>query len=491
MSVAEPSGQLKEKTVAGISWTMFSQISRQGVQFVLDVILARLLTPDDYGLIGMVTVFTGFALIFTDLGFGSALVQKKDASERHYTSIFWLNTLTGLILTILFIVGSPLIANFYDEEILRPVTILISMTFVLGSLGLVQKALLRKALDFRRLAIAELGALLIAGSVGVGLALSGYGIWSLAWQVVVLTALTSLFLWVVSSWRPTFHYNRPAVRELLAFSGNLLGFESVNYWLRNGDYLLVGRFLGEVSLGLYTKSYQLMLVPLRLISTNISQVMFPAFSTIQDDHERIGNIYLKITRTIAMITFPISLGLWSVAPEFVEVVFGTKWLEMVPVLRYLSLVSMFQSIGTLNGNLYLSQGRTDLQFKVGIIIGIVGLLFIYFGLPYGIVGVAIAYSIFSFLAFFPSVSIAVGLIGLSIGAVIKNLYLLLIFALIMAFAVWFSDLFIPADLPTWVILGLKVAIGGVVYGTLLQIVKPVAYVEALELSRYSLKNRKK
>ncbi|MFK7803304.1 MAG: MOP flippase family protein [Anaerolineae bacterium] len=481
MEDANVPGQLRSKTMVGISWTMFSQISRQVTRLIIDIILARFLAPDAYGLIGMVTVFTGFALIFTDMGFGAALVQKKDATEKHYNSIFWLNSLTGLVLTILFIVGAPLIASFYDQELLVPVTILIAFNFFIGSLGLIHKTLLRKMMDFRKLAIVELSALFIAGCIGVAMALTGYGIWSLAWQSVIMTFLTTIFLWIVSTWRPRRIYDSGAVKELFAFSGNLLGFQAANYWLRNGDYLLIGRFLGEIALGIYTKSYMLMLVPLRLISSNISQVMFPAFSVIQDDHKRIANIYLKITRTIAMITFPLSLGLWSVADEFVAVVFGEQWLAMIPVLRYLCIVGMMQSIGTLNGNLYLSQGRTDLQFKVGMIIGVLGLIFIYFGLQFGIVGVAIAYTVFSIIVFFPSVGIAVNLIGLHVYDVVKNLFPLLIYASTMAAIVTGVGLILPTDLIVWVQLVIKVLVGGLSYVGLILIFKPQAYSDILEL----------
>ena len=475
------SDQLRGKTVAGVSWTMFSQISRYGTQFIIDIILARLLTPDDYGLIGMVTVFTGFALIFTDLGFGAALVQKKDATSKHYDSIFWLNGFAGITLTLLFIVGAPLIASFYDQALLAPVTMLISLNFLFGSLGLIQKTLLRKAMDFRKLAFAELTALLLAGCTGIGMALTGYGIWSLAWQSVILTFLTTIFLWFVSPWRPKRVYDGSAVKDLFAFSRNLLGFQMVNYWLRNGDYLLIGRFLGEVALGVYTKSYMLMLVPLRLISSNIGQVMFPAFSAIQDDHQRIATIYLKITRTIAMVTFPLSLGLLTVADEFVLAVFGDQWLAMIPVLRYLCIVGMLQSIGTLNGNLYLSQGRTDLQFKVGVTIGILGLIFISAGLQFGILGVAIAYTIFSIFAFVPSVGIAVNLVGLNIFDVIKNLYPLAIYASLMAGIVYGLGLLLPMGLNVWVQLFFKVILGVFSYAGLILIFKPLAYTDFKEL----------
>jgi PST family polysaccharide transporter len=286
-----PVDNLRQSTISGMGWSVAARLGRQGFQFAVGVILARLLTPDAFGLIGMVAVFVAFAGIFTDLGFGSALIQKQETRPAHYQSIFWLNIAVGLFLTLLFLVIAPLIARFYDEPLLTPLTMLISLNFLIGSFGVVHNSRLKKGLRFKRLAIVELIAIVVSGVIAIVLALLGFGVWALAIQSVLLTFSTVVLLWIVSDWRPALKFNKGAVRELVGFSSNLLGFSSLNYWIRNSDNLLVGRFLGTSALGIYSRAYSIMLLPLTMVSKTIGQVMFPAFSKIQDDKGRVGRIY--------------------------------------------------------------------------------------------------------------------------------------------------------------------------------------------------------
>jgi PST family polysaccharide transporter len=481
----------KQKTITGIGWSVFARLGRQGLQFVIEVILARLLLPQDFGLLGMLIVFIGFARIFTDLGLGSALIQKQDARPAHFFSIFWINVAVGFVLMLLFAGFSPLIARFYGEPVLVPLAIVISTNFLIGSISIVQSSLLRKRLDFRRLAFVELLATAGSGAAGILMALFGLGVWSLVVQSVLLTLFTGVLLWTVSDWRPMIRFEWGAVKEVLGFSTNLLGFTSVNYWLRNGDNLLVGKFLGTVALGLYAKSYSIMLLPLAMISNTIGYVMFPAFSAIQNDRKRIANVYLRITRTIALITFPMMAGLWTVSEHFVLVIFGPQWAGMIPVLNVFCLIGMLQSIGTLNGNLYLSQGRTDLQFKVGTVVGILGFGAIALGLRWGITGVARAYGLASVLLFYPSFSIAISLVDLAFSDLIRNLRAIAACTGVMVAAVWTLGLALPSLWPHWVLFVVQVSFGVITYLLLIRLFNVSAYreVRALLLEQWQLQRR--
>lgn len=481
--------KFREKTIAGILWSFVSQLGRYGLQFIIGVILARLLSPDDFGLIGMITVFVGFANIYTDLAFGSALIQKQDTNPDHYFSIFWINLGTGLALTLLFMASSPLIARFYSQPVLIPLTMLISTNFFIGSLKIIQSSLLMKQLEFGRLAFVELMALAISGSTGITMAILGFGVWSLAWQSVMFTGLTVILLWIVSDWRPAMRFKWIVVKELLGFSSNLLGFSSVNYWLRNADNLLVGRFLGTSALGIYSRSYGIMLLPLTMISRSIGQVMFPALSKIQDDVPRIQRLYLRMTAAIALITFPLMLGLLVVAEDFVLFLFGAQWVGMIPILQAFCIVGMVQSIGTLNGNIYLSQGRTNLQFRVGGMVGLLGVGAIVLGLRWGVNGVAYAYTLFSLLITYPTISIAVSLIDLPFIKVIKNLAGIFGCAAAMALLVWGIGFLLPTDWPHWAYLAVQVPLGMAVYGTLIHTFRLQAYREAREIIREQIQRR--
>lgn len=454
----------KEATISGIGWSVVSRLGRIGLQFVIGAILARLLSPADFGLIAMITVFSGFANIFMDLGFGSALIQKQDARPEHYDSVFWLNVAAGLLLMVLFMVSAPLLARLYSQPLLTPLTLVISTNFFIAAFSSVQIALLQKRLLFNWLAYAELGALVLSGGVAIGMALAGFGVWSLATQTILMSLLLVLFVWFSSEWRPAWRFDRRAVGELIGFSSNLLGFNSLNYWLRNGDNFLIGRFLGTDALGIYGRAYSVMLLPLQMVSRTVGQVMFPAFSSIQDDRPRVARIYLRMTRTIAFITFPAMIGLWVVTPHFVPVVFGNQWLAMIPILRILCLVGMLQSIGTLNGNLYLSQGRSDLQFRVGVVIGVAGLAAIGVGLRWGVEGVAVAYGLFSILAFYPSVRIAVSLVNLAFSDVVRGLIGILFYSLLMAAVLLLFDYWLAGLWGHLPLLLLQLLIGVLVYG---------------------------
>ncbi|NIM96332.1 MAG: MOP flippase family protein [Anaerolineales bacterium] len=481
--------QFRDKTISGIGWSGVLQLGRQGVQFVIGVILARLLSPDDFGLIGMILVFTGFALIYSDMGFGSALIQKQDTRPDSYFSIFWINVGTGLALMLLFMALSPLIARLYGQPILAPLTMLVSTNFFIGSFKIVQDSLLRKQLEFRRLAFVNLTALVISGIAGITMALLGLGVWSLAWQSIILTGLTVILLWIVSAWRPAMRFKWKTVKELLGFSSNLLGFSSVNYWIRNADKFLVGRFLGSSALGIYSRSYSIMLLPLTTISGTIGSVLFPALSKIQDDVPRIQRLYLRMIAVVALITFPMMLGLLVVAEDFVLFLFGAQWVGMIPILQAFCIVALVQSIGTLNGNIYLSQGRTGLQFRVGGTIGLLGVIAILIGLQWGLIGVAYAYTLFTLLVAYPSIRIAVSLIDLSFIQVIKNLAGIFGCAAAMALLLWGIESLLPSDWPHWAYLAAQIPLGVAVYGALIHFFHIQAYQELKEIIREQVQSR--
>jgi PST family polysaccharide transporter len=449
--------------------------------FVIGIILARLLSPREFGLVAMITVITSFASIFAELGFSAALVQKQDVRQEHLSSVFWLNLGAGLVLTLAFIIAAPLVAEFYQEPMLTPLTIFISTNFLISSLNIVQNTLLTKALDFRTLSIVELGAVAVAGIISIVMAFAGFGAWSLAAQSVLISVVTAVLLWRLSHWRPSLLFRWTAVKDLLGFSMSLFGTKVLNYWVRNIDYLLIGRVLGTDPLGVYNRSYDVMLFPLTGVSRVLSRVMFPSMSIIQEDKRRVANLYLRMTRVIALITFPMMLGLFVTVEPFVMAVFGPKWTGMIPVLRVLSLVGMTQSIGTLNGNLYLSQGKADLQLKVGLVLKTIAILGIVIGLHWGIVGVAIGYAIASFINSYPSFHFAGRLVDLTYWDLLRNLSGVFGCAVAMAALVGGAGLLLPSTWPDWALLAAQVLLGVVIYLSLIHLFKVKAYQEVRTL----------
>ena len=482
---------LRDRTVSGLSWNGAGQAVRQAFQLIVSIVLARLLTPEDFGLMGMIVVFTGFANLFCDLGLGAALIQKPDLKQAHLSSAFWLNVSAGIVLTAVVAGLSPLIAFFYGKPILRGLTIAISLNFAVGSFKVVHNAVLQKNMSFRRLAQIEIVAVCFAGGVAVCGALMGLGVWSLVVQSLAVTVASVGMTWWVSPWRPGMSFNLRAIRELLGFSSNLLGSNIVNYWLRNLDNVLIGKFIGSAPLGIYCRAYSLMLLPVSQTSRVVSRVMFPALSSIRHDVVRVKRVYLRSVRSIALVTFPMMMGLIVVAEPFVLFIYGEKWRDVVPVLKIFCLTGMGQSVGMTLGWIFTSQGRTDLMFKWVILAGLVtGSAFV-IGLRWGIMGVAVAYMLSGYIIlWYPSWTIPGRLINLGFGEMLKNLSGLFCCAFVMGGSVWALGLVLPLGWPPWAYLSVQCPFGLLVYIGLLQFFGIKAYMELCEFVKEEWKRRR-
>jgi PST family polysaccharide transporter len=481
---------LRRRVVAGVGWTATSQLTARLLQLGITVWLMRLIEPEQFGLYGMIAVLIGFATIFTDLGLAATLVQRRDLESADYTSVFWLNVAIGVGLTVLFVALAPLIASFYQRTELQPLTLGVAPIFTISSLGLVQTALLRKQLRFRELAMVEMGTSLAAGAVAITAASIGLGIWSLVCQALAQVAGMSTLAWVTSEWRPTTRFSWGRVRPLLRTSLHLTGFTSINYWIRHADDLLIGRLLGAVPLGVYSRAYNIMLVPVKFAGT-ASRVLFPTLSTIQTDLPRVASAYLRVTRAVALCTFPMMAGLFVVADHLVRGVLGERWLALTPLLRVFCLVGALESIGTLNGSIYLSQGRADLQFRLGMLIGCLQLAAIITGLQWGIQGVVWGIACVCVVVTGPTIAIAVRLVGLTLRRVVAALAPVLACALAMALSMYAADRWILGALPEIGRLVTLVMLGAIVYASLVICIRLDAYRDLAGVLGKQLKARRR
>jgi PST family polysaccharide transporter len=293
--------------------------------------------------------------------------------------------------------------------------------------------------------------------------------------------VTTILLWSLSRWRPSLVFKWHAIKDLLGFSTNLLGTQLLNYWVRNLDYLLIGRLIGPQPLGVYKNAYQVMLFPLTNVSRVISKVMFPALSMIQQEKSRVRSIYLQMTRVIALVTFPMMAGLFVTVEPFVFTVFGSKWAGMIPLLRVFCITGMMQSIGTLNGNLYLSQGRADLQLRVSLFVKVTAVLGIVIGLHWGVLGVALGYAVASLINSYPAFHYAGRLVNLTYWRLWRNLSGVLGCSLAMAAAVWALGAVMPDAWPHWLCLSTLVVFGAIVYLMLIHFLRLAAYSELRRL----------
>jgi PST family polysaccharide transporter len=471
----------RQTTIDGISWSVVGNVANQALNFTLSVVLARLLSPREFGLLSMVVIFTGFASIFQNVGLGAALVQYQDITEKHLSSVFWVNVGSGLVLTALFVSFSPLIGAFYDESLLIPITSILALQFLFGGLSTVHRTLFQKRVDFKTLSLTGILSTILAGGTAMYMAWAGYGVWSLVAQSLLNSATGAAILWVASPWSPRFLFSWEALRDLWSFSLNLLGTRSMNFWVRRLDDLLIGRFLGSDSLGIYTKSYGIMLLPLRSISGVIGRVMFPSLSSIQEDIARVRRVYLRMTGTIALISFPLMLGLLATVEPFVIGIFGPQWAGMIPPLQIFCLTGLWQSIATLNGNLYLSQGRSDLQFRVSLFTKPLLISGIVVGLYWGLMGIVIGFSMASLTVWGIEFRFAGGLVNLTFGDLLLHLSGIFACAATMAGAVYALGLALPPEWPHWLQLLTQVPAGVAIYGALVHSFGVQTYRETLDL----------
>ncbi len=469
--------ELKDKVVTGAIWLTFAQVGGQILKFILAAVLARILTPGDFGLIGMVLIFSGFANLFNDMGFSAALIQRKDVTEQHFSSIFWLNIFTALCMMTLLILSAPLLALFFNQPKLTLLARLLSINFLIGSFVIVIQAKLTRAMDFRVLSILEIVSVAISGVLGIILALSGFGVYALVAQTLCFTTSKTVLIWSSSSWRPKWQFSWTAIRELLGFSVGIVGGNSLNYWIRNFDNLLIGKFLGSMELGFYSRAYTVMLLPLNQVTTVLTRVMFPALASIQDDKLRSRKIYLQAIAIIALFTFPIMLGLLVVTEDFVLTIFGQKWVEVIPILRILCIVGLLQSVNSTVGWIYNSQGRSDIQFWWVLFGGILTFAAFGIGIYWGTIGVATAYAIRVLSTTWLNYYIPGRLIDMSFGDVAKSLYQPLLFSCVMAGFIAITGLLIPETWPHPVRLAVLVGTGVLIYTGTIHWFKIPAHIE--------------
>ena len=383
---------LRQQVFHGLSWNFVSRLGSQFFQLAFSIVLARLLSPREFGVIGMLLVFTGFAQALADGGLSSALIYRQDGNDAQRCTVFWIQVAAGALLSLLFYCGAGLIAAFYDLDILKPLSRLLAFVFIVQALGLVHNALLMKEFRFKAVELATLGATAISGIAAIALALKGYGVWALAWQSLISNTLLSLFLWLQSGWRPRLLFDRAAARELGGYGLYLLGYGSLNYWLRNGSNLIIGKIIGAHALGIFARSYTLMLLPLNNVSAVFGQVMFPALAQVQNTMPRFRQHYFTATRLIALITFPLMAGVAALSEPLILLLLGRKWAEVIPILQILSFVGMFQSIIHPTGSVYTALGKTKPLFYVSVLLLAAFVLIMIPGIRFGLLGVTWAYA---------------------------------------------------------------------------------------------------
>jgi len=389
-------------------------VASQGIKFFTSmaatVVLARLLTPQDYGLIGMVAVVTGFVSIFKDMGLSIATIQKDEINNNQISVLFWVNVGLSIGVMILTAAVAPVVAWFYGEPRLTLITIGLAAGFLFGGLTVQHEALLKRQMRFGALVATEITAVIVGLVVGITLAWRGAGYWALVANQLTQGAIYATGVWIVCGWRPGFPVRNSGVRSMFAFGGNLTGFHVVNYFARNLDNMLIGRFWGSAQLGLYAKAYQLLLLPIEQINAPIAAVAVPALSRLTQSPERYRKAYLRMLEKIVMVTMPGMAFMISTSDWLVALILGPQWTQASRIFAILGIAGMAQFANTA-GWLFMTQNRAHHMFQWGLIGGTITIASILVGLPWGGVGVATSYSLTTVCIVIPLLLHFVGRVG--------------------------------------------------------------------------------
>ncbi len=426
---------LKGRSVRGGMVTVGAQGVRFALQLGSTAVLARLLTPADYGLVAMVAVVMNFAMMFKDMGLSMATVQKAEINHGQISNLFWFNVVVSFCLFIVVIALSPVVAWFYGEPRLTAITMALACSFILGGLTVQHQALLRRQMQFGKLALVEVGAMLGGITVAVASALLGAEYWALVYMQIANALVMAITVWFACNWRPTRPKRGTGVKPMLAFGGHLTGFGFVNYFARNLDKLLIGKVWGGVQLGLYSKAYGLLTLPLSQINAPISAVAIPTLSRLQGDAEKYRKYYLKAISLIAFISMPLVMYMFVMSEEIIHLVLGEQWTGAARIFRVLGIGAFVQPISVTAGWVFVSTGHADRMFRWAIIAVPIIILSFMVGLPFGAYGVALSYSIANVILVVPQLFYAFRTTVITVMQVIRSILVPLTASLTAALAI--------------------------------------------------------
>lgn len=391
---------LHKKTVNGLAWSTVENFAGLGIHFIFGIILARLLSPSEYGILGMIAVFMTVSNTFIKSGFGYALIRKKDRTEDDCATVFYFNIVMAFILYWLLFVCAPFIADFYHTPLLKDITRVLSLDLIIGSFSIVQTTLLTARLDFKTSAKVTLTANLIAGCIAIFFAYSGYGVWSLVIQTLTASTIRTIMLWILAKWRPLAKFSKDSFHEMFSFGSKLLASRLIDTLYANIYPLLIGRLFSAEALGLYTRANGYASLPSSNLSAIIHRVTFPVLSQLQDDNERLANSYRKLLKMAAFIIFPCMMLLYGIADPLVRFLITDKWEGCIYLLQIICFSMMWYPIHAINLNLLQVKGRSDLFLRLEVIKKVIGLAILFVSYRWGVVGMCYGGIVSSFICLF-------------------------------------------------------------------------------------------
>ena len=447
---------LKDKTVKGTFWSGIDNMAQFGVTFIVSIILARLLTPDDYGLIGIVTIFTSVCTVIINSGFTNALIRKNDVTDDDYNTSFIVNLLMSFLLYAIIFVCSPLIANFFHKEELTALTRVSSLGMIIGAFSLVQQTIITKCIDFRTQAIITIIASITSGCIGVVLALVGFGVWALVIQGLSAQLLRTIMLWVFNTWMPKLRFSTASFHELFGFGWKMVISGVIDTVWAQLNQVVIGRFYNPASLGQYTRANQFSSLFSSNLTSVVQRVTFPVLSNIQDDKDRMISAYRHIIKITMYVTAISMFFLGAVSEPLLYCLIGPQWHDAAVYLPIICISSSMFPLHAINLNMLQVQGRSDLFLGLEIIKKTIAIAPLLIGIFVGIIPMLYANIVLSIICFFLNSYYTGKLLGYSSWMQIRDIAPSYGIASVVSVFVYFLK-FIP--LSYWIILPMQIVLG--------------------------------
>jgi len=375
---------LKQKTIKGFAWSFIDNVTGRGISFIISLILARLLTPKDFGLLGMITIFIAVSHSLIDSGFSQALIRKKNCTQVDYSTVFYFNLVVSIFIFIILFFAAPYVSNFFNQPLLKNLLRVLSIVVLFDAFTIIQRTILTKRVNFKLQTIISVIANIFSGLIGIYLAYTGYGVWSLIVQILIKSFINSALLWFWNKWIPSLIFCKKSFKELFSFGSKLLLVGIINTTYKHIFHIIIGKFFSPQQLGYYTRAHMFKDIASTNISTVIQRVSYPVLSNLQDDSTKLKASYKKLIKTTMFITFVLMLGMAALAEPMIIILIGEKWRPSIYFLQLLCFAGMMYPLHALNLNMLNVKGRSDLFLRLEIIKKILMLPVIFIGIVYGI-----------------------------------------------------------------------------------------------------------
>jgi O-antigen/teichoic acid export membrane protein len=474
---------IQKQVQSGILWSAIEKISFLGIQFIITIVIARVLTPEDYGLIGMLSIFTALGTVILDSGFGQALIGRKKVSNEDYSSVFFINLILGVLIYIFLYYTAPFIANFYKSPELINIARCIFLIFPINAFGLIHNTIINRSVDFKRLAIISACSSLLSGTIGIYLAYNGIGVWTLVIQTLLQSLFKTISLWFITKWRPLFIFRIQSVKEIFSFSVNLLMTDIIIVIFNNIHTLLIGKFYPTNQVGYYNQARTFEEIPPQTLTSIIQRVIYPLLAKLQENNNKLKEAYRTIINLTLFINLPMMLGLIAIAKNLFIVLLTSKWNSSILLFQLLCIYGSLYPLQTLNINILKVKAKGKLILKLEIFRRILMIIFIVLTVKKGITTLLVGYIISSALSIMVNMHFCGRNINLDLKTQIKDISKYLLAALLMASGMYLINFL---NLNPILALSVQLSVGFLIYTVIAFTFK----FEAIDYAKKILQNIK-